>query len=90
MQYALNYSGTRFCPLKIKINQFPGGFRLNKHTQPTTACVSHVLVHSFSSLDDYEVKLPVPPFMKYVNTQPKPFFLLLTLDTSLEIQFQEK
>ena len=27
--------------------------------------------------------------MKYVNTQPKPFFLLLTLDTSLEIQFQE-
>ena len=28
MQYFLNYSGTRFCPLKIKITQFPGGFRL--------------------------------------------------------------
>ena len=28
MRYALNYSGTRFCPLKIKITQFPGRFRL--------------------------------------------------------------
>ena len=25
MQYALNYSGAGFCPLKIKITQFPGG-----------------------------------------------------------------
>ena len=29
MQRALNYSGTRFYPLKIKITQFPSGFRLN-------------------------------------------------------------
>ena len=30
MQCALNYSGTRFLPwLKIKITQFPGGFRHN-------------------------------------------------------------
>ena len=28
MQYALNYSGKGFCPLKIKITQFPGGFCL--------------------------------------------------------------
>ena len=29
MQYILNYSGTRFlCPLKIKITQFHGGFRV--------------------------------------------------------------
>ena len=28
MQYSLNYSGTRFCPLEIKITQFPDGFRL--------------------------------------------------------------
>ena len=28
MQCSLNYSGTRFCPLKIKITQFPGVFRL--------------------------------------------------------------
>ena len=28
MQYCLNYSGTRFCPLKIKITQFPDGLRL--------------------------------------------------------------
>ena len=29
MQYALNYSGKGFCTLKIKITQFPAGFRLN-------------------------------------------------------------
>ena len=30
MQYTLNYSGTRFLPrVKIKITQFPGGFRPN-------------------------------------------------------------
>ena len=29
MQYALNYSGTRFLSTNIKITQFPGGFRLN-------------------------------------------------------------
>ena len=29
MQYCLNYSGTRFLPLTIKITQFSGGFRLN-------------------------------------------------------------
>ena len=29
MQYALNYSGTEFCPLKIKISQFPGGFPMH-------------------------------------------------------------
>ena len=29
MQYSLNYSSTRFCPLKMKITQFPTGFRLN-------------------------------------------------------------
>ena len=28
MEYSLNYTGTRFCPPKIKIIQFPGGFRL--------------------------------------------------------------
>ena len=28
MQYALNYSGTKFCPLKIKITQCSGGFHL--------------------------------------------------------------
>lgn len=55
-----------------------------------TKLVYHVLVHSFSSLHDYEVKLPVPPFVEYVNTQPKSFFFLLTLDASVEVQFQEK
>ena len=25
MQYTLNYSGTRLCPLRIKITQFPNG-----------------------------------------------------------------
>ena len=30
MQYSFNYPGTLgFCPLKIKITQFPGGFHLN-------------------------------------------------------------
>ena len=29
MHYALNYSVQGFCPLKIKIPQFPDGFRLN-------------------------------------------------------------
>ena len=29
MQYSLNYSGTRFFPLKINITQFSGGFRIN-------------------------------------------------------------
>ena len=29
MRYALNYSVQDFCPLKIKITQFPKGFRLN-------------------------------------------------------------
>ena len=29
MPYCLNYSGTSFCSLKIKITQFPDGFRLN-------------------------------------------------------------
>ena len=29
MQYALNYLVQGFCPLKIKITQFPDGFRLN-------------------------------------------------------------
>ena len=29
MRYCLNYSGRRFCPLKIKITQFPNGFCLN-------------------------------------------------------------
>ena len=29
MQYALNYSATRFFSLKIKITHFPSGFRLN-------------------------------------------------------------
>ena len=43
----------------------------------------------FSSLRDYKVKLPVPPFLEYVNTQPKFFFLLLIFDASLEIHFQE-
>ena len=30
MQYAysLNYSGTRFLSIELKISQFPGGFRL--------------------------------------------------------------
>ena len=28
MQYALNYKVQGFCPLKIKITQFPGGFHL--------------------------------------------------------------
>ena len=28
MGYFSNYSGTNFCPLKIKITQFPDGFRL--------------------------------------------------------------
>ena len=30
MRYSLNYSGTSFCPLRIKITQFPGGFRLKR------------------------------------------------------------
>ena len=34
MQYSLNYSGTRFCPLEIKISQFPGGFCLNFYSNP--------------------------------------------------------
>ena len=29
MPYCLNYSGASFCSLKIKITQFPDGFRLN-------------------------------------------------------------
>ena len=28
MQYAVNYSGTRVCPMKIKITQFPDGLCL--------------------------------------------------------------
>ena len=28
MRYGLNYSGTRFCPLKIKITKFPDEFYL--------------------------------------------------------------
>ena len=28
MQYSSNYSGIFFCPLKIRITQFPGGFRV--------------------------------------------------------------
>ena len=28
MQYSLNYSVQGFCPLNVKIAQFPGGFRL--------------------------------------------------------------
>ena len=32
MRYCLNYSGTLgFCPLKIKITQFPDGFRLKSY-----------------------------------------------------------
>ena len=31
MQYSLNFFGTRFCPLQIKITQFPGGFHLNNN-----------------------------------------------------------
>ena len=27
MGYYLNYSGTSFCPLRIKITQLPGGYR---------------------------------------------------------------
>ena len=27
MGYSLNYSGTSFCPLRIKITQLPGGYR---------------------------------------------------------------
>ena len=34
MQYSLNYSGTRFCPLKIKVTQFLDGFRLKSFHQP--------------------------------------------------------
>ena len=30
MRYCLNYSGTRFCPLKIKKTQFPDRFRLER------------------------------------------------------------
>ena len=33
MQYCLNYSGIGFCPLKIKMTQFPNGFRLNSEIQ---------------------------------------------------------
>ena len=32
MQYSLNYFGTRFCPLKVKITQFPGGSPLKHFT----------------------------------------------------------
>ena len=31
MQYALNYSGKDFCPLKTKIAQCPGGFRIKRN-----------------------------------------------------------
>ena len=36
MQYALNYSGTRFLFIEIKITQFPGGFRLKTNACPVT------------------------------------------------------
>ena len=41
MRYCLNYSGSTlgFCPLKIKITQFPDGFRL----------ISHIVNDIFSS-----------------------------------------
>ena len=29
MQHSLNYSGKGFCPMKIKMSQFPCGFCLN-------------------------------------------------------------
>ena len=32
MQYALNYSGTRFLSTEIKITECPGGFRLKTHS----------------------------------------------------------
>ena len=50
MQYSLNYSGTRFCPLKIKITQFPGGFCVN---------LSHIIVKAHYS-DTFESGLPLP------------------------------
>ena len=31
MQYSLNYFGASFCPLRIKIPQLPGGFRLGRY-----------------------------------------------------------
>ena len=46
MQCSLNYSGTRFSPLKIKITQFPSGFRL-KFSTPHFICVLNVLLFSF-------------------------------------------
>ena len=45
MQYALNYSGTGFRPLKIKITQFPNGFCVKR----TIAC-KYYLEHDIMSI----------------------------------------
>ena len=59
MGFFLNYSGTNFCPLKIKITQFPDGFRLNSSlhywfTSVSVVTSPHSYLFSFAT-----VQIPV-------------------------------
>ena len=64
MQYSLNYSGTRFLPLKIKITQFHDGFRL-KHCclfiLPDCSPPFPLLPSVPSHPPFYQVPLPLDP-----------------------------
>ena len=64
MQYSLNYSGTRFLPLKIKITQFHDGFRL-KHCclfiLPDCSPPFSLLPSVPSHPPFYQVPLPLDP-----------------------------
>ena len=50
MQYSLNYFGASFCPLRIKITQHPGGFRLGRY------------LNEYVTLSDFKLTLLVREF----------------------------
>ena len=49
VQYSLSYSGTSFCPPKVKITQFPGGFCLDCNILKTNkiAFLKNIFMISF-------------------------------------------
>ena len=78
MQYFLNYSGTRFCPLKIKITQFPSGFRLKKLTTGSLVLFCPAASPVFATVVFISITIVISN--KFNNNSPSSVFIWLPLN----------
>ena len=81
MRYALNYLVQDFCPLKIKITQFPNEFRLKHHVYGKRERQKYHVIMNFPPYFMFAVFNVKRPVLAFVNNASIPLKFLIRFAT---------